>query len=203
MPNTGDKIVASDVNSLFSRLNQIRIEHNNSYQSSEVQQELSQEFNTTPAEIGAAAAAADSISLMKQYVNTLRKSVFLTAITDEQVDNITVPNAGDLLKYEEYGEADQLVALIESYPSTYTTNFSGFNSGNFGFNGSDFRNFSFHSGNFSFNGSDFRNFSFHSGNFRFNGNDFTNFSFHGSNFNFSSPSTPHTNQRFDGRFFSN
>lgn len=203
MPNTRDKIVASDVNSLFSRLNQIRIEHNNAYQPSDVQEALGQEFNTAPAVIGSVAAADDTIPLMKQYINTLRKSVFLTAITDEQVDSITVPNVGDLLKYEEYGEADQLVALIESYPSTYTTNFSGFNSGNFGFNGSDFRNFSFHSGNFRFNGSDFRNFSFHSGNFRFNGSDFTNFSFHSGNFNFSSPSTPHTNQRFDGRFFNN
>ena len=186
MPSTGDKIVASDVNSLFSRLNQIRIEHNNTYQPTEVQQELSQEFNTEPAVAGVKAKADGTIPLMKQYINTLRKSVFLTAITDEQVDSITVPNVADLMKYEEYGEADQLIALIETYPSTYTTNFSGFNSGNFGFNGSDFRNFSFHSGNFRFNGSDFRNFSFHSG-----------------NFNFSSPSTPHTNQRFDGRFFNN
>lgn len=202
MPSTGDKIVASDVNSLFSRLNQIRIEHNNAYQSSDVQEALGQEFNTAPAVTGAS-TADDTIPLMKQYINTLRKSVFLTAITDEQVDSITVPNVGDLIKYEEYGEADQLITLIETYPSTYTTNFSGFNSGNFGFNGSDFRNFSFHSGNFRFNGSDFRNFSFHSGNFRFNGSDFTNFSFHSGNFNFSSPSTPHTNQRFDARFFSN
>ena len=203
MPSTGDKIVASDVNSLFSRLNQIRIEHNNTYQPTEVQQELNQEFNTEPAVAGTKAKADGTIPLMKQYINTLRKSVFLTAITDEQVDSITVPNVADLMKYEEYGEADQLIALIETYPSTYTTNFSGFNSGNFGFNGSDFRNFSFHSGNFRFNGSDFRNFSFHSGNFRFNGSDFRNFSFHSGNFNFSSPSTPHTNQRFDGRFFNN
>lgn len=186
MPNSGDKFLASDINSLFNRLEQIRVAHNNSYQSSSVQQELGTAFNTAPAVVGAAAKADETIPLMKQYLNTLRKSVFLTAVTEEQVNQIEVPKVGDLLKYQEFGEADQLIALIETYPSSYTTNFSGFNGNNFtnfAFNGSNFTNFAF-------NGSDFFNFAF-------NGSDFTNFNFS------SSPTTPHTNQRFDGRFFNN
>lgn len=199
MPNIESKILASDVNSLFNRLNEIRIAHNNSGQSAEGQAALSQEFNTAPAVEGKKILAQTDgdnngvMPLMKQYINTLRKSVYLTALTDEQINKIKVPNVGDLIKYQEYADVEQLVTIIESYPSSYTTNYSGFNSGNFNHNGNDFTNFSN-------NGSDFSHFSF-------DGSDFTNFSFNGSdftNFNFSStPTTPHTNQRFDGRFFRN
>lgn len=192
MPQTGDKILASSIDSLFNRLEEIRVAHNNNLQTPEVQQILSQPFNTESVK-DKRVSVPDVIPLMKQYINILKNSVFLTAITDEQVNEIVVPNVGDLIKYEEFGDIDQLVTLVETYPAEYTTNFSGFNGNNFSFKGSNFTNFSF-------NGSNFTNFSF-------NGSDFTNFSFNGSdftNFNFSSsPVTPHTNQRFDGRFFSN
>ena len=182
MPSTGDKILASSINSLFSRLEKIRVAHNNDLQTAEVKEILSQPFNTESVK-DKKITVSGTIPLMKQYINILRNSVFLTAITDEQVNEIAVPNVGDLIKYEEFGDIDQLVSLVETYPAEYTTNFSGFNAGNFNFNGSDFTNFSF-------NGSDFTHFSF-------NGNDFTNFNFS------TTPQTPHTNQRFDGRFFKN
>ena len=182
MPSTGDKILASSIDSLFSRLEEIRAAHNNDLQTAEVKEILSQPFNTESVK-DKRITISEAIPLMKQYINTLRNSVFLTAITDEQVNEIAVPSVNDLLKFEEFGDIDQLVSLVETYPAEYTTNFSGFNAGNFNFNGSDFTNFSF-------NGSDFTHFSF-------NGNDFTNFNFS------TTPQTPHTNQRFDGRFFKN
>lgn len=181
MPSTGDKILASSIDSLFSRLEEIRIAHNNDQQTAEVKEILSQPFNTESVK-DKRITASETIPLMKQYINTLRNSIFLTAITDEQVNEIAVPNVGDLIKYEEFGDIDQLVSLVETYPTQYTANFSGFNTPNVRFNGG-----TTHS---AFDGTDFTHFSF-------NGNNFNNFNFS------TTPQTPHTNQRFDGRFFKN
>lgn len=210
MAGPGTKLLASDVNSLFSRLNTIRINHNNEDQPADVQAALTPPFNETPSIVGKKpAATVDSpgtdgvggtVPLMKQYINTLRKSIFLTDVTEEQVNQIVTPSAGDLLKYLTVSSADDLITVLERHPHKYTTNFRGFNSNNFGFNGSNFTNFAFNAGNFnnfSFNSGNFFDFSFHSGNFQFNGNDFTHFAFS------TEPTTPHTNQRFDGRFFLN
>ena len=46
MPSTGDKILASSIDSLFSRLEEIRVAHNNDLQTAEVKEILSQPFNT-------------------------------------------------------------------------------------------------------------------------------------------------------------
>lgn len=78
-------------------------------------------------------------TLMKSYLNALRKSVFLTTVTEEQINEVTVPEAGALIEFANLNVTENLVTTLESKPSSYTTNFSGHNTTNFsGHNGSDF-----------------------------------------------------------------
>ena len=71
-------------------------------------------------------------TLMKSYLNALRKSVFLTTVTEEQINEVTVPEAGALIEFANLNVAENLVTTLESKPSSYTTNFSGHNGSNFG-----------------------------------------------------------------------
>ena len=78
---------------------------------------------------------------MKSYLNALRKSVFLTTVTEEQINEVTVPEAGALIEFANLNVAENLVTTLESKPSSYTTNFSGHHTTNFsGHNGLRFWN---------------------------------------------------------------
>lgn len=78
-------------------------------------------------------------TLMKSYLNALRKSVFLTTVTEEQINEVTVPEAGALIEFANLNVAENLVTTLESKPSSYTTNFSGHHTTNFsGHNASNF-----------------------------------------------------------------
>ena len=148
-----NKTLASDMNSLFSRLQKIRTNHlSGAGQSSSAITSLTPAFNETPAEQGK--KAQEQYTLLKQYINVLRKSVFLTTITDSEVDAIVVPEAGSLLKLTEYGVADSLITKIEGMPFTNNTNFATFfannNSDHFSSNRTFFSN---NSGFFSSNNS--------------------------------------------------
>lgn len=190
-----DKTLASDMNSLFSRLQKIRTNHlSGAGQSSSAITSLTPAFNETPAEQGK--KAQEQYTLMKQYINVLRKSVFLTTITDSEVNAIVVPEAGSLLKLTEYGVADTLITKIEGMAFTNSTNFATFfanNNSNF-FN-TNRTNFSNNSGFFNTNRTNFSN---NSG--FFNSNNSGHFTSNRSNF-----SSHFTSNRsnFSGHFSSN
>ena len=48
-------------------------------------------------------------TLMKSYLNALRKSVFLTTVTEEQINEVTVPEAGALIEFANLNVAENLV----------------------------------------------------------------------------------------------
>ena len=159
----GSTILASDINSIFSRLETLRAEHySGAGQSSEAQAALSTPFNSSPVTQGN--TIYEPYTLMKQYLNTLRNSVFLTSITSEMVDAITVPSAGTLITLTSLNTGTTLIENIEELPFTNSTNFSGFNGTNFsGFNGTNFgTNFTCFNNNgtnfSSFNGTNFSSF---------------------------------------------
>lgn len=140
--------LASDINSIFNRLEALRVEHySGAGQTTAGQNALSTAFNTNPSV--KEESITEPYSLMKSYLNVLRNSVFLTSITAAQVDAITVPAAGTLIKMTNIPIAENLITTIEELPSSYTTNFSSFRGSNFGFNGSNF-SFGFDGSNFSF-----------------------------------------------------
>jgi len=146
----GLKIVPSDFNSVFSRLEALRAKHyEGAGQSNEGKNALATAFETTVVETEE--KAEEKYSLMKQYLNTLRNSVFLTSLTTDTINTITTPQAGDLISFSNLEIASDVITDVESLPFTNTGNFSGFNpNGNFftcfGFTpprSSDFTCFSF------------------------------------------------------------
>lgn len=164
---TNSKILSSDVNSVFNRLEAIRAAHySGAGQTAAGKAALNTTFNITPT--NQSALAKEPFSLMKSYLNVLRNSVFLAGITQAQVDAIEVPSAGTLIKLTSMTTGTNLISTIEGLPSSYTTNFSSFRGSSFD---SSFRGGSFDG---SFRGSSFdssfRSSSFHS-------------SFRGSSFN--------------------
>lgn len=129
---------ASDINSVFSRLEQLRRAHyEGAGQTAEGKNALASAFQTAP--VVQTSTIEEPYTLMKSYLNALRKSVFLTTVTEEQINEVTVPEAGALIEFANLNVAENLVTTLESKPSSYTTNFSGHNTTNFsGHNGSDF-----------------------------------------------------------------
>lgn len=134
MSQVGKTVLASDINSIFQRLETLRSEHyNGAGQTSAGQTALQETFTTQPVEQGV--KAEEPYTLMKQYLNTLRQSVFLSAITEDQVNEIVIPTAGSLIEFANYEVSDSLITTIEGLPYEESTNFSGYNP-----------NSSFHSG---------------------------------------------------------
>ena len=139
----GSKIVPSDINSVFSRLEALRVKHyNGAGQTSAGKNALSTAFTTNV--VNSNEEAVEKYSLMKQYLNTLRNSTFLTSLTTSTIDTITTPQAGDLISFANLEVASSVVTEVESMPFTNGSNFSGFHSNCFNFDGTDFSCFSFH-----------------------------------------------------------
>ena len=94
-----------------------------------------------------------------RYLNTLRNSTFLTSLTTSTIDTITTPQAGDLISFANLEVASSVVTEVESMPFTNGSNFSGFHSNCFNFDGTDFSCFSFHPNGTNFSGFNSSNFS--------------------------------------------
>ena len=154
----GSKIVPSDINSVFSRLEALRVKHyNGAGQTSAGKNALSTAFTTNV--VNSNEKAVEKYSLMKQYLNTLRNSTFLTSLTTSTIDTITTPQAGDLISFANLEVASSVVTEVESMPFTNGSNFSGFHSNCFNFDGTDFSCFSFHPNGTNFSGFNSSNFS--------------------------------------------
>ena len=75
------------------------------------------------------------------------------------IDTITAPQAGDLISFANLEVASSVVTEVESMPFTNGSNFSGFHSNCFNFDGTDFSCFSFHPNGTNFSGFNSSNFS--------------------------------------------
>ena len=121
---------AADINSIFSRLEQLRQAHyNGAGQTDEGKSALASAFNTAP--VVQTTTIEEPYTLMKSYLNALRKSVFLTTVTDDEINEVTVPAAGALIEFYNLNAAEKLTTELEGKPSSYTTNFSGHHTTNF------------------------------------------------------------------------
>ena len=78
---------ASDINSVFSRLEQLRRAHyEGAGQTAEGKNALASAFQTAP--VVQTSTIEEPYTLMKSYLNALRKSVFLTTVTEEQINDV-------------------------------------------------------------------------------------------------------------------
>lgn len=143
-----NKVLATDINSLFMKLEELRKEHLNSTtgQSSAATTALSTPFNTNATTIEDT-ISSNPYTLMNEYLLLLRNSKYLIDnITEEQIENLLIPEVGTLITATELNEREDFISTLEEMPSSFssnffTTNFSTFRSASsvFGSNFSSFR----------------------------------------------------------------
>lgn len=146
-----------DSGSLFSRINKVRSNHALAAQqagNAEAYHNLAKPYNTSQVE-QSQRLNPDFISVLKSMFTDLKdKSPY---ISTDYGTAINVPSRGSYVSFEDIDKCTTALTTLESVVATNNAYYaSGFNAGNYGFNGG------FNSGNYGFNSS------FNSGNYGFN-----------------------------------
>lgn len=146
-----------DSGSLFSRINKVRSNHALAAQqagNAEAYNNLATPYNTNQVE-QSQRLNPDFISVLKSMFTDLKdKSPY---ISTDYGTAINVPSRGSYVSFEDMDKCTTALTNLESVVATNNAYYaSGFNAGNYGFNGG------FNSGNYGFNSS------FNSGNYGFN-----------------------------------
>ena len=135
-----NKALSVDVNSLFARLEDLRIAHLNSTsgQTQEAIDALTAPFDTTPVEQGTV-FTNEPHTLLKSYLNLLRNSTYLTDITVDDINAINIPQPGTLIKALELNVGEALIDRIEQIPTSFASEFNASATTVHGTNFSNFR----------------------------------------------------------------
>ena len=153
-----------DSGSLFSRINKVRSNHALAAQqagNAEAYHNLAKPYNTSQVE-QSQRLNPDFISVLKSMFTDLKdKSPY---ISTDYGTAINVPSRGSYVSFEDMDKCTTALTTLESVVATNNAYYaSGFNAGNYGFNGGfNSGNYGFNSGNYGFNSS------FNSGNYGFN-----------------------------------
>lgn len=153
-----------DSGSLFSRINKVRSNHALAAQqagNAEAYNNLATPYNTNQVE-QSQRLNPDFISVLKSMFTDLKdKSPY---ISTDYGTAINVPSRGSYVSFEDMDKCTTALTNLESVVATNNAYYaSGFNAGNYGFNGGfNSGNYGFNSGNYGFNSS------FNSGNYGFN-----------------------------------
>ena len=153
-----------DSGSLFSRINKVRSNHALAAQqagNASAYHNLAAPYNTNQVE-QSQRLNPDFISVLKSMFTDLKdKSPY---ISTDYGTAINVPSRGSYVSYEDMDKCTTALTNLESVVATNNAYYaSGFNAGNYGFNGGfNSGNYGFNSGNYGFNSS------FNSGNYGFN-----------------------------------
>ena len=153
-----------DSGSLFSRINKVRSNHALAAQqagNAEAYHNLAKPYNTSQVE-QSQRLNPDFISVLKSMFTDLKdKSPY---ISTDYGTAINVPSRGSYVSFEDIDKCTTALTTLESVVATNNAYYaSGFNAGNYGFNGGfNSGNYGFNSGNYGFNSS------FNSGNYGFN-----------------------------------
>ena len=166
-----------DSGSLFSRINKVRSNHALAAQqagNAEAYHKLAKPYNTSQVE-QSQRLNPGFISVLKSMFTDLKdKSPY---ISTDYGTAINVPSRGSYVSFEDIDKCNTALTNLESVVATNNAYYaSGFNAGNYGFNGG------YDSGNYGFNSS------FNSGNYSFNS------SFNGAH------DTAHNGSNFCGAF---
>lgn len=128
MASFGDKILASDINSIFMQLEKIRLEHlSYAGQSTSGKDALTEAFNTTP--VTEDTKAEEPYTLLKQYLAVLDKSKFIIESGKTYADSIIIPSAGALIKYADLETNINIVNQVDEIQLQNSNNFSFRSSG--------------------------------------------------------------------------
>ena len=153
-----------DSGSLFSRINKVRSNHALAAQqagNAEAYHNLATPYNTSQVQ-NSQSLNPDFISVLKSMFTDLKdKSPY---ISTDYGTAINVPSRGSYVSFEDIDKCTTALTNLESVVATNNAYYaSGFNAGNYGFNGGfNSGNYGFNSGNYGFNSS------FNSGNYGFN-----------------------------------
>ena len=153
-----------DSGSLFSRINKVRSNHALAAQqagNAEAYHNLAKPYNTSQVE-QSQRLNPGFISVLKSMFTDLKdKSPY---ISTDYGTAINVPSRGNYVSFEDMDKCTTALTNLESVVATNNAYYaSGFNAGNYGFNGGfNSGNYGFNSGNYGFNSS------FNSGNYGFN-----------------------------------